>query len=429
MAPDARTLQLTSMTEIRLRHLPFFEALATSPSESSPEWRAANAGLLVLRLVDRALTDVERVTARELAMAHLAYRAMEQGDATAPMIRRTLQALEAESIERIAVALRDLGRVYVSQAAWALGRDVYATGVEAAKIAARDQVLLECLFGEGYAIRMLRRFDEAASHYARMHTVATRLGDTRYQLEARLGVAKLMIDRGDLKSAAGRLDRLIARAHQAGCIPIESKALHDRARVAGESGDYPSALRFAYAALQLCEDPRDRDRLLGDVAHALTVIGEHEAARDGSLILAATAQEQDVRWMATIHLMELAAREGRVQEFDSYRQRLLLEPLPPAVSAWFQRCVGTACVRFGNLGRAEAAFVRMRTISEENRLARLIIEADELLEKLERQRMHATASTMDYSEDEDAHATPRDAHVRWVAAEITRLREQSGIPA
>ena len=211
----------------------------------------------------------------------------------------------------------------------------------------------------------------------------TRLGNTRYQLEARLGVAKLMIDRGDLKAAGGRLDRLIARAHQAGCIPIESKALHDRARVAGEAGEYPSALRFAYAALQLCEEPRERDRILGDVAHALTLVGEHDAARDGSLILAATAQEQDVRWMATIHLMELAALEGRAPEFDSYRDRLASEPLTPAVEAWYQRCVGVGCASFGNPEEARAAFVRMRTISEQHRLARLLIEADESLEQLE----------------------------------------------
>ena len=417
------------MTEIRLRHLPFFEALATSPSEDSPEWRAANAGLFVLRLVDRALTDVEQVTARELAMAHLAHRAMEQGDATAPMIRRTLQALESENLARIAVALRDLGRVYLSGAAWSQGRDVYATGVEAARIAERDEVLLECLFGEGHAIRMMRQFDEAAAHYARMHTVATRLGNTRYQLEARLGVAKLMIDRGDLKAAGGRLDRLIARAHQTGCIPIESKALHDRARVAGEAGEYPSALRFAYAALQLCEEPRERDRILGDVAHALALVGEHDAARDGSLILAATAQEQDVRWMASIHLMELAALEGREQEFDSYRDRLASEPLTPAVEAWYQRCVGVGCARFGKPDDARAAFVRMRTISERHRLARLLIEADESLEQLESERDRASVSTEGGSPDDEAHATPRDAHVQWVAGEITRLRERAGIVA
>lgn len=415
------------MTEIRLRHLPFFEALATSPSESSPQWRAANAGLLVLRLVDRALTDVEGVTARELATVHLAYRGMEQGDATAPMIRRTLQSLESEDIGRIALALRDLGRVYLSQATWPLARDVYATGAEAAQIASRDEVMLECLFGEGHAMRMMRQLDEAATHYARMHHIATRLGNMRYQLEARLGVAKLMIDRGDLKAAGGRLDRLIARAHQSGCIPLESKALHDRARVAGESGDYPEALRFAYAALQLCEEPRERDRILGDVAHALTLVGEREAARDGSLILAATAQEQYVRWMATIHLMELASLEGRAEEFDSYRQRLASESLPPAVEAWYQRCVGEGFARAGRLDLAETAFNEMRTVSEEHRLARMIIESDESLKRLEKLRARTSASRTDDAAGDEPRATRRDPHVQWVAAEITRLREQAGI--
>jgi tetratricopeptide (TPR) repeat protein len=414
------------MTEIRLRHLPFFEALAGSSSESSPEWRAANAGLLVLRLVDRALTDVERVTARELAMAHLAHRAMEQGDTAAPMIRRALQALESENIGRIAVALRDLGRVYLSQAAWPLGRDVYATGAQAAQIADRDDVMLECLFGEGHAIRMLRLFDEAATHYARMHSVATRLGDTRHQLEARLGLAKLLIDRGDLKAAGGRLDRLIARAHQVGCIPIESKALHDRARVAGESGDYPSALRFAYAALQLCEEPRERDRILTDVAHALALVGEHAAARDGSLIVAATAQEQDMRWLATINLMELAAKEGRVAEFESCRRQLMMEPLSPQLMASYHRAEGEGYVAFGRVDEARNAFLRMRAVSEEHRLAQSVIESDDALRRLEVEPREVVNGM---EQIEASRTGPEQHHVRWVASEITRLRERTGVGA
>ena len=68
------------MTEISSPPPPLFRSLGDVAERELAEWRAANAGLLVLRLVDRALTDVEQVTARELAMAHLAHRAMEQGD-------------------------------------------------------------------------------------------------------------------------------------------------------------------------------------------------------------------------------------------------------------------------------------------------------------------------------------------------------------
>jgi tetratricopeptide (TPR) repeat protein len=414
------------MTEIRLRHLPFFEALATSPSETSPQWRAANAGLLVLRVVDRALTDVERVTARELAAVHVAYRGMDQGDATAPMIRRTLQALEAEDLGRIAVSLRDLGRVYLSQAAWALGRDVYATGVEAAQIADREDVVLACLFGEGHAIRMLRQFDEAAAHYTRLHTLATRLGDTRHQLEARLGLAKLLIDRGDLKEATVRIDRLIERARELRSVEMESKALHDRARVAGESGDYPSALRFAYDALQLCDEPRERDRILTDVAHALALVGEYAAARDGSLIVAATAQEQDMRWLATINLMELASREGRAAEFETYRRQLATEPLPPQLRASYHRAEGAGFVALGQSDEARDAYVRMRDVSQRQRLAQSVIEADDALRQLEAEPRGAVEEVVARYESPSFLAYH---HVRWVASEITRLRERTGVSA
>ena len=61
-------------SEHKLRHLPFFEEVA-SHAEGDPQWRSAMAGLVVLRLVDAWLEDGPVVTTTrrrdEIGRAHV----------------------------------------------------------------------------------------------------------------------------------------------------------------------------------------------------------------------------------------------------------------------------------------------------------------------------------------------------------------------
>ncbi len=126
---------------------------------------------------------------------------------------------------------------------------------------------------------------------------------------------------GTRQSATGRgrarCDHL--RASELGIATIHSMALHDRAdgcRSIGANTIWPSNLRT-----KLCANrpiPADRDRILNDIGTAFHMLGLRSVARDAFLVLSATAQEQYMRWVATLSLMGIAAEEGSEPIFEQF---------------------------------------------------------------------------------------------------------------
>ena len=75
--------------------------------------------------------------------------------------------------------------------------------------------------------------------------------------------------------------------------------------------------------------PRERDRILADIATGFLSLGLFDVARDAYLVLVATAQDQYVRWTAGLNLMEIAGRQGVEPLFDRYRRDFKDAELPP----------------------------------------------------------------------------------------------------
>ena len=65
-----------------------------------------------------------------------------------------------------------------------------------------------------------------------------------------------------------------------------------------------------------------RDRVLNDLGASFVQLGVYSAARDAYLVVAATAQEQYMRWTAMINLLDVAADERREPVFEQYRRDL-----------------------------------------------------------------------------------------------------------
>src|SRR3712207_3283045 len=104
-------------------------------------------------------------------------------------------------------------------------------------------------------------------------------------------------------------------------------------------------------------NPAERDRILNDLATAFMRLGVLSAARDAYLVLTVTAQEQFTRWIATINLMEIAARSGAETLFERHRRELAGAPLPPMLAVDYHIAAGEGYQR---LGRTDVACGRLQ---------------------------------------------------------------------
>jgi tetratricopeptide (TPR) repeat protein len=203
-----------------------------------------------------------------------------------------------------------------------------------------------------------------------------------------------MTERGNLPGAATVLDAAIDRASGVDVGEVRGLLKHQRASVDFLRGDYERSIRLAYEAITELQSPSARDRALGDLAAAFAELGCRSAARDAHLILAATAQAQYIRWMATINLMELAALDMREPNFEQHRRELVDAPLPPSLEATYHLYVGQGFERFGKHDLAVQAVEHALQIAETHKLSRLYFEVEAALQALKAGKVPAVPAVV-----------------------------------
>ena len=405
---------------VALRHLPFFDRL-TRTDESSSEWRATSAGLVMLRLVDAWIEEGPDMV-RGGWSARAAREAIESVDPGTPA-RAILGGIvdvlvETRSVDPRVITPRLLayGQSLALDADYDLAADVFETVTAHARPLEEPDLVIDAYIQLGAVRRTLGDLDAAAAAYAAAGELAAEAADTLGLLRVELAGAKLAVDRGNLPEAERMLDGTIAAANRSGHHELASLARHQRSAVFFQRKEYERAIRDAFEALGGLQSTNARDRALADVAAAFAELGCRSVARDAHLILAATAQEQHVRWTALINLMEIAALDGREPVFEQYRRELSTANLPAALSAWYQLYAGQGLRAFGRIDAARRALRQAVEIAERHRLNQAAFQAEETLASLEA-------------------AARRDGHVEsplpgslWdVAAELRAMRERSRV--
>jgi tetratricopeptide (TPR) repeat protein len=172
-------------------------------------------------------------------------------------------------------------------------------------------------------------------------------------------------------------DEIIDASERQDFPDVKWRALHERAAVAGMGGEYARSIQFAYAALQLAPSERDRDRILGDIATAFSELGLIDIARDAYLVLLATAQDQYVRWVAAMNMMEIAGRQRSEPVFDRYRRELASVRFPPYLHAKFLLTLGNGYRQLGKPDLAITYLEQAVEYSRENGLNHVLFEAED----------------------------------------------------
>lgn len=389
-----------STSPVLLPHLPFFEALATL-EESSSAWRAAAAGLVTLRLFEKWVEDSRRgmlLETAEVTSVWAAIDAVDAGDVGRNILHGIVRLASHPNARPSAAlaALTAYARSLQFDAQWALAADAYGTVVRHGSTA-DPELATSASFLRGYCLRMTGALDEAAASYEVGQALAMACGDVAGVLQADVSQANLSLDRGNLPRAEALLDRVIAQAEGMAAAPaisdVLSRALHDRGTVAARRAQFDAAAAFGHRALALCTEPARRDRILADIATALGDAGHYDAARDAHLVIAVTACEQSVRWVAMINLLHLAAWTGSEAMFERHRDELAELPLPPLFAAHYHLYVAEGCRRFGQPARAIASLTRAIDIAGEYGINEVLLRAEAALRDAERQSTAATSPT------------------------------------
>lgn len=404
-----------------LRHLSFIEELARL-EETDASWHAVSAGLVALRLFDNWVEDGPSVVATDSWAVNAVSGAIAEIPPTTPVrsiLRGVLEAMISQrgvDLHPVTPRLMAYAQALEYDAKWALAADVYQTIIAHSHPIDESDLVVPAHIRLASCFRLMDDLVSAAQAFERAATIANAVGDMIGVLNARIGEAKLASARGNMPRAEEILDETIDRAREYGLVDVRSRALHDRAYTAIMRGDYEQSIRYAYDALEISTSPRERDRILGDIAGSFMMLGLLDVARDAYVLLAATAQEQYVRWTSALNLMGIAARQGMQPIFDRYRREMGSAELPPHLRAAYLVQVGEGYLALGRGDAAVPYLERAVDVAAEYQLNQVSFQAEEFLR-------HARSNAR---RPERVPQPEIASSIRGVAEAIHAMREKVG---
>src|SRR5579862_7457464 len=255
-----QTSDIGSAAQPPLAHLAFFEA-AGDQTEDQPAYRAAVAGLLAMRLVDRwvlAGAGDRPPTLRELEAVRRAIESVDDGP-----VREILRNLDValttswgKLARHVPVVLAAYAGILKKEGTFACAADVYSSVASVAPICDGKELVPPAYLDMAYCYRQIGgRLVEAERAYRRAGAIANLQGDEYNALLSRVGLANVHTDRGNLPMAQDTLDALIQEISTRPS-PIDgplndvlARARHDRGVVAYRRTDYQTAAAFYHAAM------------------------------------------------------------------------------------------------------------------------------------------------------------------------------------
>lgn len=242
----------------------------------------------------------------------------------------------------------------------------------------------------GYALlagrlnRLLTRWDVASHCYFAAYEAASTIGDFDRALRARLGKAHILRGSGNLPKARHEVEDVIARATELGLIDVQSDAYQDLGNILTLLGNRDEALESIYRAFQLCHDPVNQMRILGDLGYALNESVHYDAARVALEIVAGSAASHHVRVNALLELMQLESAVGNRVVFERRRLQVreMAAQMTPSTTIDFRYKTGIGLARFGQIERAREALSEGLALAQRHRLNEWYFRIERMLKSL-----------------------------------------------
>jgi tetratricopeptide (TPR) repeat protein len=241
------------------------------------------------------------------------------------------------------------------------------------------KLAVEAHVAVGGSARRNGDWDTSARAYSQAAYIADTLGDQQGVLTVQVGIANTYLAKGNLQLAQTILDDVLVQAREKELTEVQSIALHSRAALAANKGNYAEGLKLAHDAFELTTNPTSRDAVLDDIAGMFSMLGLRESARDSHVILAATTQSAMVRAQATINLMELAGQDGNIEVFDTYAREMAQARLSPWHRAHYLLMLGEGMNTLGRSDAAVEALTEAVSFAESNQIHQVAFKAQAAL--------------------------------------------------
>jgi len=358
-----------------LKHLAFFEQLASVPEESPPA-RLATAGLLTLRMLDHwvlagaSIVEPESVSVRSVRRAIMALPTNEPVREALLTTVNTMQTLRHVDVVPVLPRMFAYAKLLERHhGAMDMAADAYESVIRLADVEADAELVMDSYQRLAFCRRKSGALDESVQSCTMLARLAGRRKDRARALQARMGLGQVAMMRGDLAAADSQFEAIAAEARQRDLTREYAMALHNRSVVASRNHDPVSASVLAHSALKLTTDPVERDRVLGDLGAFLIDAGDYSAALDAFRILEVTASSEEPRVSARVNTLIVGARTADRALFDSARADLKDAVLP--VEARVAMLVETAAGlrQFGDVVAADAALSEAVAITSAHGLA------------------------------------------------------------
>jgi tetratricopeptide (TPR) repeat protein len=371
-----------------LRHEAFLEEAARRGA-AHPLGQDPLVGYLAMHAVDHAIQfGRDSIPARSVAGKVMTETLLLPDES--PCKSRYYELLEAirrgASWETLCVRLSQLAEALEGEGRFAEAEDVYRTLVEAHElpgVAAEvgEPAAVKALLGCARNLRKQAEFDQAEEWYARARDRAREAKLPDLEVSARVGLARLTIERGNYPKAQEILDEIHRDFVGVELSPHARGSIFHEMAIATKFRDRGKALRLLWEAFKAYDDAGDRQLVLFDIANELLESRCFGSARRAFELLEAHGTKEVAR-EAKRALLEIAWRTadrvlfGRVWADVSQS----LDDLRPLTRAECCLYAGKALRRFGREAQGRALLVQALSIAQAFGISEVLVAADQAIQ-------------------------------------------------
>ena len=361
-----------------LAHAPFLERARIERERDREHLaRLALGAYVVARLVDRLLSGIEGVEAREgfawqiaAVRRHLSDLPIEAPEAA--HLRGIADAVPADHAPTPALRLCLTAYAYFLEHEARLDESLDILGLagraHSSPVPAPEFAAI-ALFA-GRLNRLLARWTAANTCYDQAEAAASSAADMVTVLRSRLGRSAVLRGQGNLPLSYSMAEDVARLAGTAQLREVEAMAWTDVGAVLVLQGRLEESVQAKYRAFCLTEDGVNRMRVLGDLGVGLVQLRAYESARLAFEIVAGSNTSFMVRINAVLELMDVESAVGNRVAFERRRADAegCRDRMPPSMAADFHYKAGVGMSRFGRLKRAKEFLGAGLRLAEEHRL-------------------------------------------------------------